>query len=32
MYLIPTLKIQDEVLRVLNNIQFCDEPGTEGNY
>ncbi|RHZ82021.1 hypothetical protein Glove_114g20 [Diversispora epigaea] len=29
MYLIPTLKIQGDVLRVLNNIQFCDEPGTE---
>ena len=32
MYLIPTLKIQDEVLRVFDNIQFCDEPGAEGNY
>jgi len=31
MYLIPTLDTQEEVLTVLNKIQSCDEPGTEGN-
>jgi len=30
MYLIPTLNIQEEVLEILNKIQFCDEPGAAG--
>jgi hypothetical protein len=32
MYLISTLNTQDEVLNLLNDIQFCGEPGTMGNY
>ena len=32
MYLIPTLNTQEEVSIILNKIQNCEEPGTEGNY
>ena len=32
MYLIPTLNTQEEVSIILNKIQNCGEPGTEGNY
>jgi hypothetical protein len=30
MYLIPNLNMQEEVLEMLNKIQFCDEQGAAG--
>jgi len=30
MYLIPNLDTKEEVLEILNKIQFCGESGTEG--
>jgi hypothetical protein len=32
MYLIPTFNTQEEVSIMLNKIQNCGEPGTEGYY